>query len=161
MSLPPDLASRLGKLLRLACSTGPDGEKLAAIGRLSATAEAYDIDWDHALNGSEIPREDMQQIFDAGYRQGAADKQQELRPERDWTSITSSPVGEGADRLKKILDGAAESRDAGLLSDWEGTFSGDMQARFERYGRRLFVSERQWQSLDRLEAKLRRQGFID
>jgi hypothetical protein len=34
VSLAPELADRLAKLLRLACSNGPDGEKLAAVGRL-------------------------------------------------------------------------------------------------------------------------------
>jgi hypothetical protein len=105
----------------------------------------------------------MHRIYSEGYQRGCAETEQRLRPERDSTSTenTSSPVGEAANRLQIILDAAAKSRDAGLLSDWEATFSSDMEERFKRYGRRLYVSEGQWQSLDRLEAKLKRQNFID
>jgi hypothetical protein len=53
------------------------------------------------------------------------------------------------------------SRDAGLLSTWEMQFSDDMRERFERFDSRMYVSEKQWECLDRLESKLRRQDFID
>jgi hypothetical protein len=165
MSLASDLADRLAKLLRLACSNGPDGERLAAIGRLSAIALAHDVDWDHALSGGGpvLSEEAMHRIYSEGYQRGCVETEQRLRPERDWTSTenTSSPVGDAADRLQTILDAAAKSRDAEMLSDWEATFSSDMEECFKRYGRRLYVSERQWQSLDRLETKLKRQDFID
>jgi hypothetical protein len=109
-----------------------------------------------------MAKEAASRIYWEGHARGCAETEQRLRPERDWTSTenTSSPVGEAADRLQTILDAAAESRDAGLLSDWEATFSSDMEERFRRYGRRLYVSERQWGCLIRLEAKLRRQEFI-
>jgi hypothetical protein len=48
--MAPELADRLAKLLRVACSTGPDGEKLAAINRLSATAAANNVDWGRIFN---------------------------------------------------------------------------------------------------------------
>jgi hypothetical protein len=160
MTVAPELADRLAKLLRVACSTGPDGEKLAAVSRLSAIAAAHDVDWDRAFNGAEIPREDMQRIFDAGYTQGAADKEQELRPARDWTAGSSAEVGNDADRLRVILEAAAKAAQGGLLSDWEQTFSADMLERFRRFGSRMYVSEKQWSSLDRLETKMRRAGVL-
>jgi hypothetical protein len=166
MSLARDLADRMAKMLRLACDSGAtDGEKLAAIGRLSTIAAAHDVDWDQALtngNASGLNEEAASRIYWEGHARGCAETEQRLRPERDWTSTenTSSPVGEAADRLQIILDAAAKSRDAGLLSDWEATFSSDMEERFKCYERRLYVSERQWQSLDQLEAKLKRQSFI-
>jgi hypothetical protein len=144
-----DLADKVAKLLRVACSTGPDGEKLAALNRLSALAVVHGFDWDRAVansNGSGLNEEVASRIYWEGHARGCAETEQRLRPERDW---------------KVILAAAAESRDAGLLSDWEVTFSDDMRERFERYGWRLYVSERQWQSLDRLETKLKRQSFID
>jgi hypothetical protein len=35
-----------------------------------------------------------------------------------------------------------------------------MRDRFERFGKKMYVSEKQWASLDRLETKLRRQDYL-
>jgi hypothetical protein len=50
----PELADRVAKLLRLiCCETAPDGERLAAASRLSATVTAHNLDWDLAFtNGN-------------------------------------------------------------------------------------------------------------
>jgi hypothetical protein len=134
--MAPEVADRLAKLLRVACSTGPDGEKLAAVGRLSAIAAAHDLDWDLALangNGATLTEEQMHRIYSEGYQRGLADGHQEARPERDWTPAAgiSAEVGpDDAERLEAILNAAAQSRDAGLLSDWEVQFSNDMRERF-------------------------------
>jgi hypothetical protein len=159
------LADRLAKLLRLACSTGPDGEKLAAIGRVSAIVAANSVDWDAVLangNGSALTEEAMSRIYSEGYERGHRDGQQQARPARDWTPAgdTKAEAGADAERIELILNAAAESRDAGLLSDWEITFSNDMRERFERYGSRMYISEKQWTSLDRLETKMRRAGTL-
>jgi hypothetical protein len=72
--MTPELTERVAKLLRLACcETAPDGERLAAISRLSAAAAAHDLDWDQAFSGSGPTREQMQELFDAGYERGLAD----------------------------------------------------------------------------------------
>jgi len=160
------IADRVAKLLRLACSTGPDGEKLAALNRLSAIVVAQGIDWDQALangSGPALTEEQMSRIYSEGYSRGLADGQQRARPERDWTPAdnSSAEAGDDAERLEAILNAAAKSAAAGLLSEWETTFSTDMRERFERFGSRIYVSEKQWASLDRLETKLRRQDFID
>ena len=116
--MTPELADRLAKLLRLACSTGPASEKLAAIGRISAIAAAQDIDWDQALaNGSRpeaLTEEQMSRIYSEGYARGHADGVQQARPARDWTPTagTSSAVGTDADRLELILTAARISAEA-------------------------------------------------
>jgi hypothetical protein len=163
--MTPGLTDRLAKLLHLACSTGPDGEKLAALNRLSATAAAHDLDWNRVLansGGPALTEEQMRRIYDEGYHRGHADGQQTARPERDWTpSGGSAEVGPDSERLRIILEAARQSAEAGLLSEWEEAFSTDMLERFKKYGNRMYVSEKQWASLDRLEANLRRQNFID
>jgi hypothetical protein len=165
--MTPAIADRLAKLLRLACcETAPDGERLAAVGRLSAIVEAQDIDWDRAFangGGPALTEAQMSKIYAEGYSRGHADGMQEARPARDWTPAadTSSEAGDDANRLKTILEAAAESAAAGLLSEWEVEFSTSVRERFQIYGARLYVSEKMWTSLDRLETKLRRQDFMD
>jgi hypothetical protein len=142
MSLEPALADRLAKLLRVICDRSVDGETLAAAGRLSAIAAAHDLDWDRALNGGGPTRGQMQELYSAGYERGVAHTRQELRPERDWTpSGGSAEAGTDAERLRTILGAAAQSRDAGLLTDWEVTFTNDMRERFERFGKTIYISE--------------------
>jgi hypothetical protein len=151
----PELASRLAKLLKLACCmTAPEGERFAALGRLSAIAAANDVD------GRAFDQEDLARVYWEGHARGVAETKQQLRPARDWTP-TEGGSAEVADDAERLLDAAAKSRDADLLSDWEVQFSNDMRKRFERYGTRMYVSAKQWECLDRLEAKLRRQDFID
>jgi hypothetical protein len=130
MGVQPDLASRVAKLLRLACCpTAPDGERLAAVTRLSAIAAAHDIDWDSTLNGHASP------------------------------SGNSAAAGADAERLNEILEAALKSAKAGQLTTWETDFIQNVADRFHRYGKRIYVSPKQWAVLDRLEAKLRMQGW--
>jgi hypothetical protein len=164
--MTPAIADRLAKLLRLACSTGPDGEKLAALNQLSAIVAAEDIDWDRTLangGGPALTEEAMSRIYSEGYQRGHADGMQQATPAGDWTPAagTSSEAGSDAARLMTIIRAAMESAAAGLLTEWETTFSARMMDRFNEYGSRIYVSEKQWASLDKLEAKLRRQDFID
>jgi hypothetical protein len=135
-----------------------DGERLAAAARFTAILEAHDIHPSQVLangNGPALTEEQMSRIYAEGYRRGAAETEQRLRPQRDWTPAddTKAELGSDAERLEAILRAAAQSRDAGLLSDWEVSFSDDMRERFEKYGDRMYVSEKQWAALDRLETK--------
>jgi hypothetical protein len=165
--MTPELADRLAKLLRLACcETAPDGERQAAIGRLSAIAAANDVDWDLAFangNGVALDQEAASRIYWEGHARGCTETEQRLRPVRDWSPVegTKGEIGPDTERLAVIMKAAAESRDAGLLSDWEVTFSNNMRERLERFGARMYVSAKQWECLDRLEAKLRRQDFLE
>jgi hypothetical protein len=154
----PELAERLAKLLRLACSTGPDGEKLAAIGRLSAIAAAHDLDWDQTLNGSGPSRDQMQELFNAGYERGLADDRAETQ--RDWTpdSGTSAEVGSDAERVEAILNAASQAN--GILTDWERDWCDSLRERFKQYRNRLYVSDKMWAIFDRLEVKMRPAGIL-
>jgi hypothetical protein len=72
----------------------------------------------------------------------------------DWTpSGGSAEVGPDSERLRIILEAAKQSAEVRM----EEAFSTDMLERFKNYGNRKYVSEKQWASLDRLEANLRRQ----
>ena len=163
MAAPREL---LPKLLRLVCcETAPDGERLAAVNRLSAVVTAHDVDWDQALangNAPALTEQQMSKIYNEGYSRGHADGVQQARPARDWTpgAGTSSQVGDDVERLEAILRGAAESRDANLLTAWEIDFLNDMRDRFTTYGNRMYVSEKQWAVLDRLETKMHRAGVL-
>jgi hypothetical protein len=161
----PELASRMAKLLRLALSTGPDPEKLAALGRLSAIVAAHDVDWDAALNGSALAlsREQMMEIFEAGVRRGIEIEQANKDNRGDWATARysrSDEVGERAGELEVILDAAARSRSDGLLFGWYATFSSDMESRFADWGTRTRVSERQWEFLNKLRSILERQDYL-
>jgi hypothetical protein len=161
VTLAPELAGKLGKLLRVICDRSVDGETLAAAGRLSAIVAAHDLDWDRVLNGGGPTRDQMQELFNAGYERGHADGQQGARPERDWTPTGgSAEVGSDAERIKTILDAASCAQLAGILTDWEEQFFESTHDRFKTYGNRMYVSEKQWVALDRLETKMRRAGII-
>jgi hypothetical protein len=109
---------RAAKLLRLALSTGPDGEKLAALDQLSALATANDLDWDRVLangNGSALDEEAASRICWEGHARGVSETEQRLRPARDWTPATdtSAEVGDDAQRLCAIFEAAVLADQAG------------------------------------------------
>jgi hypothetical protein len=123
MTVQSDLADWLAKLLRLACcETAPDGERLAALNRLSATVAAHDVDWDAALSG--FNEEQLRRVFDEGYQRGHADGRQQAHPARDWTPAagTSAEAGSDAKRIWAIVEASERAIGLSLLSDWEITF---------------------------------------
>jgi hypothetical protein len=164
--MTPELRDKLGKVLALLTSPH-DGERLAAATRFSALIEAHGVHPSQVLAngnaGTALTEEQMRQIYDEGYQRGHADGQQAARPGRDWTPAggASAEAGSDAERIRVILDAAERSANDGLLSDWEVTFSESIRDRFRKYGRKMYVSEKQWESLDRLETKLRCQGYLD
>jgi hypothetical protein len=162
--MTPAVADRVAKLLRMLTSSH-DGEVLAAANRLNAVVAANHIDWDAALtngNGAALTEEQMSRIYSEGYERGRRDGQQKVRPERDWTPAgnTSAEAGQDSHRLEMILETAASAEADGLLSTWEVDCAGSMRERFRTYGSRIFVSEKQWNSIDRLEEKLTRHGYF-
>jgi hypothetical protein len=56
----------------------------------------------------------------------------------------SDEVGERFDELQEIID----------LAEWEDIFIEDMASRLDSYGFRTFVSERQWEVLERIRGKV-------
>jgi hypothetical protein len=164
VSAPAAIAEKLAKLLRLACSNGPDGEKLAALGRLAALAAAHDVDWDAALANGGLPaltREQLQEVFDAGYERGLSDGRAEVQP-RDWTLAggTSTAAGHDIWRVKKILEAAQTAQRFCALNDFEQQFTSSIRSRVMKYGSRTYFSEKQWEVLDRLAEKLDRGGWL-
>jgi hypothetical protein len=164
--MTPELRDRLGKVLALLASPH-DGERLAAATRFVAILEAHDIHPSQVLaNGNAGPaltEEQMHRIYWEGHARGVAETEQRLRPQRDWTPAdnTKAAVGEDTERLRAIFAASKQIEDAGLiLSEWEQQFLTDMYDRLEKYASRMYVSEKQWAMLDRLETKFRRVGLI-
>jgi hypothetical protein len=154
MSLELALTQRIAKLLRLICDRSQDGETLAAASRLSAIAAAHDVDWDRAFNGGGPTRDQMQELFDAGYERGLADGRAETQPE--WSPV---PAPNSIELLQVILTTAAKT-EPGILTEWEMDFCNNVRTRLLRYGRRLHVSGKMWAILDRIETKLRYHDLI-
>jgi hypothetical protein len=156
MSVEPELAGRLAKLLRMVCDRGVDGETLAAASRLSAIVAAYGVDWDLALNGGGPTRDQMQEVYDSGYERGLADGRAEVQPE--WAPV---PAANSTEHLQIILKAATNDAATGVLTSWEADFSASVRDRLFRYGRRLRVTPKMWAVLDRIETKLRYHDLID
>ena len=160
--MTPELREKLGKVLAMLTSPH-DGERLAAATRFSAILEANDIHPSAVLGNGSMPgltEEQMSRIYAEGYARGVAETEQRLRPQRDWTpSGGSAEVGDDAVRLRQVLEAVEHEHAGGLLTEWEKTFSADMNERFNRFGNRMYGSERQWAILDRLETKLKRAGY--
>jgi hypothetical protein len=137
----PSVSDRIAKLLRLALSNGLDGERLAAIGRLSALAAAHDIDWDEAFasngNGSALSQEDMQRIYAAGYERAMQDAAASKPSADDWAPAgraRATEVGSRLEEVEQILEAAKRYQNDGLLDQWFSDFSESMRARISRYG---------------------------
>jgi hypothetical protein len=158
----PEIADKLVKLLRLACSTGPDGEKLAALNRLAAIAAAHDVGWGRALANGKAPdltEAQLQRVYDAGYERGFEDGQQEIAPERpDWAP--AAPAPRSLEYVEKVLEATWQADKGGQLNDFEETFSQSIRERVARYGSRTRLSERQWGCIERLAEGLERAGYL-
>lgn len=50
------------------------------------------------------------------------------------------------DEFEALLDGARMN----AANDWEEQFAADMQARYQQYGKRMFISESQVEHLERI-----------
>ena len=140
-----------------------DGEKLAAADRLFAFVAAHDLDWERALAGTGPTREQMQELFNAGLQRGLELGRAEKAGNGDWAAAGQSRTDEIGDReseLQQILNAAARSKADGLLSGWFANFADDMQERLDRWDRRTFVTERQWECIGKLKSILEREGCI-
>jgi hypothetical protein len=164
--MTPDLADRIAKLLRVVCDRSHDGETLAAAGRLSATCEAYAIDWDAVLrggNGHDLTRAQLAEVYQAGIKAGVEMERQAKANGGDWAAAGHSRADEVGDReseLQQILNAAARSKADGLLSGWFANFAEDMRERLDRWDRRTFVTERQWECINKLRSILERQDYL-
>lgn len=57
------------------------------------------------------------------------------------------------DHLELILNGVKEKPDAGLTA-WEENFIADIADRFETYGERTRISDRQWEFINKIGEKV-------
>jgi hypothetical protein len=162
--MPPDVARRLAGCLRLLTSPF-DGERLAAADRINGLVSGYGLDWDQLFGG--LSEANMQRLYDVGFeagRQAALDERKPAEPERDWSIVGGAggarTVGKQIDRPRAILAAAMTAEEAGLLDEFEVTFTGSMRERVTRYGGSTFVSSKQWTVFNRLEERFRECGFI-
>ncbi len=75
--------------------------------------------------------------------------------------LNGEPVGKAAEWLGELLR-AASAHD-GRLTAWESQFVDDLAERLERYGARMFITERQLSALKWIERRLgrpRRAGVL-
>jgi hypothetical protein len=160
----PDKA-RLAKLLRLATNHATtDGERLTALGKLSAFAKAHYLDWDQLLSGNaaDLTRAQLSRVYAAGVETGVQAEREARGAAADWRPAglaRTDEVGPRARELKAILDAAEAATDDGYLDGWFAEFGADMRAKLARFGASTFVSERQWEAIERLRARLEFMDF--
>jgi hypothetical protein len=62
--------------------------------------------------------------------------------------------------VERVLEAAAKAEAAGQLTDFEVEFSTSRRASIRRFGRAAYLSQRQFDSMKRLEQSLRRRGYL-
>jgi hypothetical protein len=125
----------LPKLLSLACGGGPDGEVLAAIGKIKAIMISQDLSWEHLLaNGSatSFSQEQLQKVYAAGLERG-----EQLGHQRglaDGQATTGTPrapsiqMNDDVAWATKVLEAAAQAAADRQLDEFEFDFSQSMRA---------------------------------
>lgn len=161
--IDPTLADKLGKLLRMLRSNH-DGEVLAAASRINALAVAHDLDWDRMLTAAttDLTREQMTEIYQAGYQRGLEEGAQASRGS-DWGNAgvpRTDEVGGRIDEVRTILNAAGRAAVDNKLSQFEIDFSISMLERLDDWSDQTFISERQWGVLNRMRNKLTREGYM-
>jgi len=157
------ILTRLAKLLRMLTSPH-DNEALSAARRACGLLDAEGLDWGDVIGGGSAPelsQDQMRRIheagFKAGYEQGfGAGKsvsngglwQSGGGPE---ATTRSQEAGGDYDRLIKVTEAATAGA---RMSEFEREFIESMEERMGRYGKRVFVSPRQWKVIERIEERL-------
>jgi hypothetical protein len=152
----PEFRDKLGKVL--AMLTSPyEGEQLAAATRFSALLAAHSVHPSQVLengNGSALTETQKRQIHDEGFKRGfAAGVQTARNPEQP-----AGPASRTVSHLMMVIRAALDNPEA--LTEWEQGFVDSINGRFVAYGTRVFVSEKQWNIIDRIERKLRAYGVL-
>jgi hypothetical protein len=158
---------QLAKLLGMLGSAF-DGEVLVAARKAHALVINNDWTFPQLLaNGSAsaLTEEQINRVYAAGlqkgeivgYQRGMADAQAMGTPPAKGASIT---VADDLAWLERILAAAEQAEANGHLDQFETDFSQSMHAKVARFGRGTFVSQRQFDSLKRLEKSLHRRGYL-
>jgi hypothetical protein len=155
---------QLAKLLGLLGSSF-DGEVVSAARKAHALLIANDWTWQQLLtNGgaSALTEEQIQRVYAAGLQKG-----EQLGYDRGLADGATAPpkgpsikVGQGAGWISGILEAAAKAQAVGALDSFETDFSNSIRTKIERFGASTFVSQRQLDSLTRLETKMKRLGHL-
>ena len=157
----------LPKILALACGGGPAGEVLAAVSKIRAVMISNDWRWEQLLANSQaasFSEVRLQQVYSAGLARG-----EQLGYQRglaDAPTVTTKPKGpsieiqDDFDWLQQILDVAQQAEAEGLLDTFEVDITKDHRHKLSRFGRRTYLSQPQYNSFKRLEAKLKRLGKL-
>jgi hypothetical protein len=164
MAAPVD---QLIKLLNM-FSSEYDGEVLNAARMAHAKLVAEDWSWEGLFaNGSAmaLSEEQVQRIYAAGvargeaqgYQRAMADAQSLAPPQARPQSIE---VADDIEWISPVLDAAEKAETAGHLDAFEIDFSQSMRDKLSRFGRGTYLSQRQFDSLKRLEHSLRRRGYL-
>jgi hypothetical protein len=164
------MAAPVDQLVKLLGMLGSDfdGEVLVAAHKAHALLIANDWTWPQLLaNGSasSLTEEQMNKIFTAGvqkgeilgYQRGMADAQAMGTPPAKGPSIE---IADDLAWLTRVLEAAEQARPNGHLDQFEADISSSMCAKVARFGRGTFISQRQFDSLKRLEKSLRRRGYL-
>jgi hypothetical protein len=157
------LAKRLGML-----GSDFDGEVLVAARKAHALVINNDWTWPALLaNGAaaSLTEEQVNRVYAAGlqrgevlgYQKGMADAQALGTPQAKGASIE---VADDLAWLERILAAAEQAGANGHLDQFETDFSQSMRAKVARFGRGTFVSQRQFDSLKRLEKSLHRRSYL-
>jgi hypothetical protein len=162
----PTPLEQLPKLLRMLESPN-DHEVVVAARKIHAAMISNGWNWDQLLaNGSglSLTEDQMHKIFAAGVRQGEVQGYQ--RGMADAQAMPTTPKGpsvEIADDLSwvgPVLDASEKAGPNGHLDAFETDFSDSMRAKIQRFGKNTYLSQKQFDSLKRLEKSLRRRGYL-
>jgi hypothetical protein len=164
------MAAEVDQLAKLLGMLGSDfdGEVLVAARKAHALVINNDWTWPQLLangGGLALTQEQIGRVYAAGlqkgeivgYQRGMADAQVLGAPPAKGASIE---VADDLAWLERILAAAEQAGSKGHLDQFETDFSQSMRAKVSRFGRGTFVSQRQFDSLKRLEKSLHRRGHL-
>jgi hypothetical protein len=144
-----------------------DNQVLVAARAVHAKMISNDWTWLQLLangSGANLTEQKIQKVYAAGmqkgeiigYQRGMADAQASGTPVKGH----SIEIADDLDWLTRVLDAAEKARRNNHLDQFESDISASMRAKVERFGKTTFISQRQFDSLKRLEISLRRRGYL-
>jgi hypothetical protein len=164
------MSSPLDQLIKVLGMLGShhDGEVLSAGRRAHNMLISNDWTWPQLFaNGAAatLSEQQIQRVYEEGIRRGeAAGYQRGLADAQALTPAQGKPVSieieDDIDWLEKLLTAAVTAEKAGHLTQWEVEFTDDRRGQLARFGRKTRITQRQHDSLRRLEKGLMRRGYL-
>jgi hypothetical protein len=144
-----------------------DHEALVAARKAYTLLVANDWTWEQLLaNGSAstLTQAQLQKVYSAGLQRGeAVGYQRGMTDAAVLAPQGPSPKTELGDAIawaERVLDAASKAEADGQLTDFEVEFSTSRREAIKRFGRRAYVSQRQFDAMKRLEQSLRRRRYL-